>query len=314
MEISPPKRIYQYEILDVVGQGKNGALCKGRDSATGSTVAVKLLHPHVSADAEFQTRCLSQLKAACGLSHPGIATLYDVIEHEDQIVLVSEFIDGASPDSTLQSGPMPLQDFLKIADQVTRGLDHLHTNGLIHGNIQPSNIMITSDRRVKLTDYGLPRRLTDSNLAVRGFRPGTAVYTSPEEAQEEPPTSASDLFSLGIVFYEMLAGKPPFPGESVEELLRQIFNYRPDFALVSRYHVPGEIILLLKRMLSAKTDERCTDVSELRATLEAEHTLQRELSERRETGPKPQSNRIYLLLSLLAVLMVLLWSIIAEYR
>ena len=135
MEISPPKRIYQYEILDVVGQGKNGTLCKGRDSASGSTVAVKLLHPHVSADAEFQSRCLSQLKAARGLSHPGIATLYDVIEHEDQIVLVSEFIDGASLDRTLQSGPMPLQDFLKIANQVTRGLDHLHTRELVHGNI-----------------------------------------------------------------------------------------------------------------------------------------------------------------------------------
>ncbi|MCK4460821.1 MAG: serine/threonine protein kinase [candidate division Zixibacteria bacterium] len=314
MEICLPKRIYQYEILDLVGQGKNGALCKGRDSASGSTVAVKLLHPHVSADAEFQSRCLPQLKAARGLSHPGIATLYDVIEHEDQVLLVSEFIDGVSLDSTLQSGPMSLQDFLNIADQMARGLDHLHTNGLIHGDIQPSNIMITSNGRVKLTDFGLPRRLADSNLTLRGFRPGTAVYASPEEAQEEQPTNASDLFSLGIVFYEMLGGKPPFPGESVEELLRQIFNYRPDFVLISRYHVPGEIVLLLKRLLSVKTDERCTEVSELLATLEAEHTLQRELSERDETGLKPQSVHLYLLISLLAVLMVLMWSIIAEYR
>jgi len=314
MEISPPKRIYQYDILDLVGRGKNGAVCKGRDSARGSMVAVKLFRPEVSADSAFLQRCLPLLKAARGLRHPNLACLYDVYEHEDQILVVSEFVDGITLDEKLRSGPVTSREFLELADQAARGLSYLHANGIVHGNIQPSNLMITPDGTVKLTDLGLPRRLADSRTEVDGFRPGTARYASPEEANLTNPTSASDLFSLGIVFYEMLTGQPPFPGESVEELKRRILTYRPDFGLISRHQAPGEIVLMLKRLLSAKSEERCTEAAELLATLEAATALQRELTGRDEGGSGRQSSRVYLLLSLLTVLMVLLWSILAEYR
>lgn len=312
METSLPQRIFQYEILDLIGRGLNGEVYKGADSTTGLVVVVKLLDAEVSDDADFRRRCRKQLNSACGLDHPNLATLYDIIEHDGRIVLVSEFVDGQSLEQILEVKPPAVSDFPGLALQMAQGLKHLHQAELVHGNLTPSNVLVTPDGRVKLTDFCLPRRLIDSQPELGGFRPGTAAYSSPEEARHEPPLPASDLFSLGAIYYRMLSDRPPFPGQSVTDLTRQILTHRPDFAPLIRRQVPGEIVLLLRRLLSARDDERCVESSELLVTLEAIAEYQRESREHKPTHTGTQSHRVYLLVSLLAVLLVVLWSLVAK--
>lgn len=312
METILPKRIFQYEILDLIGHGLNGEVYKGVDSTSGSVVVVKLLLAEVSDDDDFRWRCRKQLNTARGLDHPNLATLYDIIEHDGRIVLVSEFVEGRSLEQMLEAKPVAVSDFLGQALQMAHGLEYLHQAELVHGNLTPSNVLITPDGRIKLTDFCLPRRLIDSQPELGGFRPGTAAFASPEEVRHEPPLPASDLFSLGAIYYRMLSGRPPFPGQSVTDLTRQILTHRPDFAPLIRRQVPGEVVLLLRRLLSARDDERCVESSELLVTLETIAEYQRESNEHKPTHTGTQSHRVYLLVSLLAVLLVVLWSLIAK--
>ncbi|MDH3891159.1 MAG: serine/threonine protein kinase [candidate division Zixibacteria bacterium] len=312
METSLPKRIFQYEIHDLIGCGQNGEVYKGADPTSGSEVVVKLLHPEVTADNGFRHRCRKLLNTARGLDHPNLAVLHDIIEHDNRIVLVSEFVQGESLEQMFAGTPVAVASFLDKAVQMAQGLEHLHHAELVHGNLHPSNILVTPDGQIKLTDFCLPRRLTDSQSELGGFRPGTVAFASPEEVRHEQPLPSSDLFSLGAVYYLMLSGRPPFPGQSVTDLSRQILTRRPDYAAISGRRVPGEIILLLRRMMSAKDDERCAESSELLVTLEAISGFQRDSKEHRGSHARTQSHRFYLLLSLLAILMVLLWSVIAK--
>lgn len=312
METTLPKRIFQYEILDLIGHGPNGEVYKGVDSTNGKVVVVKLLAAEVSSDEEFRRRCRRQLSAARDLDHPNLATLFDVIENDGRIVLVSEFVEGKSLGQKLEAGPMAVSGFVDKALQMAQGLEHLHKAELVHGNLHPSNILVTPDGRVKLTDYCLPRRLTEDQNELDGFRPGTVAYASPEEARREPPLPASDLFSLGAIYYRMLSGQLPFPGQSVNDLTRQILTRRPDFGPLTRRHVPGEIVLLLRRMLTAKDDDRCLESSELLVTLEAIVGYQKESKDHEPTRTGTEARRVYLLISLLAVLLVLVWSLVAK--
>jgi serine/threonine protein kinase len=314
METILPKRIFQYEILDLIGRGRNGEVYKGADSTSGSTVVVKLLEAEVSNDADFRWRCHKQLNAARGLDHPNLATLYDIIEHDGRIVLVSEFVEGKSLEQLFEVEPVAVSSFLDKALQMAQGLEHLHRAELVHGNLRPSNVLVTPDGQVKLTDFCLPRRLIDSQPELGGFRPGMVAFASPEEVRHEQPRPASDLFSLGAVYYRMLSGRPPFPGQSVTDLTRQILNHRPDFVPLIRLHVPGEVVLLLRRLLAVKDDERCVESSELLVTLEAIAEYQRESKEHEFTHSGFHSHRPYLLVSLLAALLVLVWSLVARYQ
>lgn len=312
METTLPKRIFQYEIHDLIGRGPNGEVYKAVDPTNGSTVVVKLLLADVSDDDDFRRRCRKQLNAARGLEHPNLATLHDIMEQDGRIVLVSEFVEGKSLEQMLKVEPVAVSHFLDQAIQIARGLEHLHRAELVHGNLHPSNILVSPNGRVKLTDFCLPRRLAEGIPELGGFRPGTVAYASPEEARHEQPLPASDLFSLGVIYYQMLSGRLPFPGQSVTDLTRQILNHRPEFAPLIRRNVPGETVLLLRRLLAVKDDERCVESLELLVTLEAIVEYQNESKEHEPTRTGTQAHRLYLLVSLLAVLLVLLWSFIAK--
>lgn len=312
METSLPKRIFQYEILELIGRGQNGEVYKGADANRGSEVVVKLLNPEVTRDEDFIRRCRKLLNRACGLDHPNLATLHDIIEHDGRIVLVSEYVEGKSLEQLFEDETITISSFLDMALQMAQGLEHLHQAELVHGNLCPSNVLITADGQVKLTDFCLPRRLIDSQLELGGFRPGSVAFASPEEARREQPLPASDLFSLGGIYYRMLTGQPPFPAQGVTDLTRQILTHRPDLARLRGRQVPGEILLLLRRLLTAKDDERCVESSELLVTLEAIAEYQRESNGRKPISTGSESQRIYLLISLLAVLLVLVWSLVAK--
>ena len=312
METTLPKRIFQYEILDLIGRGPNGEVFKGTDSTSGSIVVVKRLFAEVSDDIDFRRRCHKQLKKARGLKHPNLATLYDIMEQDGRIVLVSEFVEGKSLEQILEVEPFEVSNYLNTALQMARGLQHLHEAELLHGNLHPSNILVTPYGRVKLTDFCLPRRLGEGQPELGGFRSSTVAYASPEEAQHEQLLPASDLFSIGAIYYRMLSSQLPFPAQSVIEITRQIINHRPEFAPLIIHHLPGEIVLLLRRLLSVKDDERCIESSELLVTLEAIVEFQQESREHNSSQKGPQVHRVYLLVSLITVLLVLIWSIVAK--
>ncbi len=311
METKMPQRIFQYEIHDYIGNGKNGEVYRGLDSTSGRQVVVKLLRPEIGADTAFKTDNRKRLDCARNREHPNIATLLEIIEHDNRIVLVSEFVAGRSFQAVLESGPMQVANFTPWVCQIAAGLKFLHDAEIIHGNIKPSNIIVSDNGTVKLTDFCLPRIPESNETDLVTYKRELIEFASPEEVCCGPLQPASDLFSLGSVLYKMLTGQPPFPGQNAAEVSRQILNFKPDFGLLTRQQVPGEIKLLLKRLLSAQPKEqRCTDCEELIATLEAISHLEKQSIENEIGGYSP-SYRLYLLLPVLVVLLVLLWSYLA---
>lgn len=260
--------ISHFKILQFLGEGGMGVVYKALDIALNRTVALKFIQPSALHNLEEKTRFLREAQAAAALNHPYITTVYEVGEAEGRTYIAMEYLDGATLRDRTRSGPLPLAEAMEIAFQLADGLEEAHRKGVIHRDIKSSNIMVTEKNRVKLMDFGLARLSEVSQTLTAGFQ-GTVAYMSPEQAAGEPVDQRTDIWSLGVVLYEMLTGSLPFPGDRAQAVIHGILNKKPAPLAATRSDVPAEVERIVAKCLEKNRDDRYPSASALEADLVA---------------------------------------------
>ncbi|WP_161500795.1 protein kinase domain-containing protein [Embleya scabrispora] len=264
----------RYELLESVGHGGMGVVWRGVDRELGRTVAVKVLPVELTRQQEFRDRFRREARTVAGLSHPGVATLYDVGEDttgaEPIPFLVMEFVDGRTLAEALREGPLPIGRTVSIAHDVADALVHSHGHGVVHRDLKPANIMLTSTGGVKVLDFGIAKVLaeTTTRLTATGMTVGTPAYLSPEQIEGRDVDARTDLYSLGALIYELLTGRPPFLADSPFAVMHQHLSRPPTPPSAMRPQVPEELDAVVLRLLAKHPDERFPTASRLRTALE----------------------------------------------
>ena len=225
------KTILHYKILKKLGEGGMGVVYLAEDTKLERKVAIKFLPPHISNDSEERERFKIEAKAAAALNHPNIATIHAIDEFEDQIFIVMEYIDGKELKHVLETGHVPSlsnDNVINYAIQIAEGLEAAHKKGIVHRDIKSQNIMITNDGKVKIMDFGLAKIRGSSQLTKMGTTIGTIAYMSPEQTKGEEVDQQTDIWSFGVVLYEMLTGTLPFKGDYDQAIIYSILNEEPE--------------------------------------------------------------------------------------
>lgn len=205
----------RYEILDRVGGGGMAVVYKAKDLLLDRVVALKVLRPQYSIDDDFVHRFRREAQAAASLSHPNVVSIFDVGVEEDIHYIVMEYVEGSTlKEYITKRAPLHVDEAVQIAKQIAEALDHAHHNHIIHRDIKPHNILIGKANRVKVTDFGIARAVTSATITHAGSVIGSVHYFSPEQARGGVTGEKSDIYSLGIVLYEMVTGKLPYSGDS----------------------------------------------------------------------------------------------------
>ena len=216
--------ISHYKILEKLGEGGMGIVYKAHDTRLNREVALKFLPTHLAASEQDKARFIQEAQAASALNHPNVCTIHDIQEHEGQMFIVMEFVDGQTLRDRLTSGIPPLKSGIDIGIQITDGLAAAHERGIVHRDIKPENIMVRKDGIVQIMDFGLAKLQGVSRLTREGSTVGTAGYMSPEQVQGQDADHRSDIFSLGVLLYELFAGHLPFKGVHETALMYEIVH------------------------------------------------------------------------------------------
>ena len=258
----------RYEILEILGEGGMAFVYKARDMQLERFVAIKTLKPNYVNQETFVDRFKREAKTAANLNHPNIVQIFDWgIEEEPYFVM--EYIEGNTLTSIIaKNRTISLSDILFIGAQVSSGLHAAHQKGLVHRDIKPGNIMITPDGKVKVTDFGIVSlQNEESDITKTGSILGTASYISPEQAQGKPVSIESDLYSLGTVLYELIAGKAPFSGDSPISTATKHLTEKPEKPSMFRRDLPKGVESAILKLLEKATYDRFKSAEDLRATL-----------------------------------------------
>ena len=258
----------RYKILRKLGTGGMANVYLAEDQELGRRVAIKILNERHAGDDQFVERFRREAKNAAGLSHPNIVSIYDRGEEDDgRYYIAMEYLDGRSLKELIVSrGPAPIPIAIDYARQILAALRVAHRQGLVHRDIKPHNVLVDGEGRLKVTDFGIARA-GPSQMTEEGSIIGTAQYLSPEQAQGAPVTPASDLYSVGIVLYELLTGKVPFSGETPVELAMKHLSKVPEPPSRLRPEVPRDLDFVVMRALAKSPDERYENADEMDADL-----------------------------------------------
>ena len=205
--------ISHYMIIQKIGEGGMGVVYKAEDLRLHWFVALKFLHPELTRDGEAKARFIHEAQAAAALNHPHICTIYEIDEYDGQSFIVLEFVEGEDLKERIQKGPLPMKDLLSLTIQIGEGLGEAHEKGIVHRDIKPGNVMLGSGDQVKILDFGLARLGEQSKITRIDTTLGTAAYMSPEQTSGKEIDRRTDIWSLGVVLYEMITGEKPFTGE-----------------------------------------------------------------------------------------------------
>jgi len=283
----------RYRILEKLGAGGNGVVYKAEDTRLGRFVALKFLPPEGQRDAHAQARFQREAQAASALNHHNICTVYDIGEQDGQTFIAMELLEGQTLKEKIGSRPLPLETLLDYAMQIAAGLEIAHKNSIVHRDIKPSNIFVTSRDEVKLADFGLAKRvILDSTpigesptisapITERGTIVGTVAYMSPEQAQDKDIDARSDIFSFGIVLYEMATGRRAFPGESPATIIGEILHKEPKPIRELNPQVPEELQRIIVKTLEKDREDRYQTAHELVVDL---RRLMKKETERSQIG------------------------------
>jgi Tol biopolymer transport system component len=269
------ERVGAYVVRRLLGSGGSGEVWRARDERLGRDVAIKVLLPHHSRDAERLSRFAEEVRAAGALNHSNILAVYDVGEHQGAPFLVSECLEGESLRKRLDAGPLPLGDALAVALGVARGLAAAHARGIVHRDLKPDNVFLRSDGVVKILDFGLAKLTlpgdplhTPGSRTVTGVIAGTAGYMAPEQVRGEDVDARADLFALGATVYEMCASQRPFKGASTVETLHAILTTEPPSLTSVNRQVPRALATIVTRLLKKAPDARFQSAADLVWALE----------------------------------------------
>ena len=258
----------RYEIVEILGEGGMAFVYKARDKQLQRDVAIKTLKPNYVNQEKFVDRFRREAQTAANLNHPNIVQIFDW-GIEDEPYFVMEYIEGNTLTSIISGNrTVGLNDILYIGSQVANGLKEAHKRGLVHRDIKPGNIMITPDGKVKVTDFGIVSlQNEESDITKTGAVLGTASYISPEQAQGKPVSFESDLYSLGTVLYELIAGKPPFTGDSPIATATKHLTDKPEKLSNYRKDLPKALENAILKLLEKRPSDRFKSAEDLRALL-----------------------------------------------
>ena len=294
---------------------------KAEDTRLGRFVALKFLPPEGQQDAHAQARFQREAQAASALNHHNICTVYDIGEQDGQTFIAMELLEGQTLKQKIGSSPLPLETLLDYAMQIVTALEVAHKNGIVHRDIKPSNIFVTSQGEVKLADFGLAKRVLLDSIPIgeaptisapiteRGAIVGTLAYMSPEQAQDRDIDARSDIFSFGIVLYEMTTGKRAFHGESPVTIIGQILHKEPKPIRELNPAVPEELQRIVGKTLEKDREDRYQTAHELMVDL---RRLLKKETERSQTGlspvpPKQEKSRKWIWIGVAAVVCTAAW-------
>ena len=270
MTIAPGSRLGQYEIVSLLGGGGMGLVYKAQDTRLKRPVALKLLPPELTRDESAKQRFLQEAQAASALDHPNICTIHEINETPDgQLYLVMAYYEGETLKEKIERGPLPLDEAVDIAIQIGQGLAEAHTAAVVHRDIKPANVMLPKGAPVKIVDFGLAKLAGQVGLTQTGQALGTVAYMSPEQARGHEVDHGADLWALGVVLYEMLAGRRPFPGEHAQSVVYAILNTEVPPLPSARAEVPADLARVVGRALTKLRGDRQGSAEELVTELRA---------------------------------------------
>jgi serine/threonine protein kinase/Flp pilus assembly protein TadD len=262
--------ISHYKILEKLGEGGMGVVYKAHDTKLDRDVALKFLPHYLTSDPTEKERFYHEARAAAALTHNNIAVVYEIGEHDGEIFIAMEYVEGQTLKEIIAKESLSIKKVLDIAIQVCEGLAAAYEKGIVHRDIKSDNIILTPKGQAKITDFGLAKLKGASKLTKTGSTLGTAAYMSPEQAQGEDVDHRSDIFSFGVVLYELLTGKLPFRGEHQAALLYSLVNEEP--AQIARFNekVTPELDRIVMKALAKDRDERYQHADDLLADLRRE--------------------------------------------
>jgi serine/threonine-protein kinase len=262
----------RYEVLGELGQGAMGIVYKARDPLIDRVVAIKTINLGLALDEkeEYEERFYQEAKAAGRLNHPNIVTIYDVGRSGDVAYIAMEFLQGRElRDIMNEGGLLPVDQVLDIIAQVALGLSYAHEHGIVHRDVKPSNIMVIRDGHAKITDFGIARMASSAVRTQTGMVLGSPKYMSPEQVMGKSIDQRSDVFSLGVMLYEMLTGQTPFQGENVNAIMYQTLNAIPAAPNTLNPVVPEMINFIVAKALAKGVDDRYQNAKDLAIDLKA---------------------------------------------
>ena len=274
------KQISHYRILSELGSGGMGVVYQAEDLRLGRRVALKFLPEKLACDQRALKRFEREARAASSLNHPNICTIYEVEDHDHQPVIVMELLEGTSLKQRIQEGPISIEELLDFGIQTSDALEVAHAKGIFHRDIKPANLFVVGQGRVKILDFGLAKvcgppaandQPEEESLTLDGVIPGTTSYMSPEQVRGEEIDARSDLFSLGVVLYEMATGQKPFVGKNRVLLMNAILNAQPAPASKVNPSLPAALDAIIGKALEKKREKRfqhaadiCSDLKRLK--------------------------------------------------
>ena len=243
------QRVQQYRILEKLGEGGMGVVYKAEDTKLDRMVALKFLPPALNPEDAEKERFLREAKTASALNHPNVCTIFDIREEDGEQFIVMEFVEGETLKARIRRSRLPIDDVVRIAQQIAEGLLAAHGKGIVHRDIKSDNIMLAGDGRVKIMDFGLAKLLSAGMVERSRSTAGTLSYISPEQIKAEEIGPGADLWSLGVVLYEMLTGQLPFSGDHEAALIYEVLNSDPPSVAVRRPDVPSHLQTLVTSLL-----------------------------------------------------------------
>ncbi len=264
------KTVFHYMITGKIGEGGMGVVYKAEDTKLKRNVALKFLPPEFTRDPEAKKRFLHEAQAASSLQHRNICTIHEIDEtSEGQVFISMDFYKGESLSEKISRRPLPLNETIDIASQIARGLNSAHKVGIVHRDIKPANILITEQNEVKIIDFGLAKLTDRSKVTRSGTTLGTVAYMSPEQLQGKKVDQRSDIWSLGVLMYQMITGILPFKGEYEQALSYAILNKEPEPITALRTGVPQELEWIVMKILAKDPGHRYQHADELPVDLQS---------------------------------------------
>jgi len=246
----------RYEILKLIGRGGMGMVYLARDNRLKKNVAIKTLPPSLFLDRTFKERLIREAVTLGQIEHPNICTVYDIVEKKDYVYIVMQYVEGESLSTLMEQNLLDFDKIIDIAIQISDGLKAAHDRGMVHRDIKPSNILVNKDGYVKILDFGLAKSMgkegaenLEQNLTETGMIVGTVSYMSPEQAEGKKIDNRSDIFSFGVVLYEMFTGRKPFEGSSHLSVLANLLSKEEVLPSKIKKTLPKELDKIIKKAL-----------------------------------------------------------------
>ena len=281
------QRVGDYEIVSMLGVGGMGSVYRVRNVISDRTEAMKVLLPNLVAEPDLAVRFISEIRMLASFDHPNIAQLHTAFQVDNQLVMMMEFVEGSTLEQIAKQGPIPQSDVIKYMQQVLAALSYAHGRGVVHRDIKPANIMVTSQGVVKLMDFGIAKSRTEQDLTRPGTTMGSLYYMSPEQVRGGTVDARSDIYSVGVMMYELLAGRRPFVADSAYEILNQQCNVVPQSPVEVNHQLPAPLSDIIVCAMAKDPANRFQNAQALSNALRQVAAMQNDPTKQEEAAYTP---------------------------